>query len=571
MRVGAHLERLRAYIVASCVGLVMVAALWGAIAAIVVHNRDDLRAAAKVDAGNVARVFATHVRRSVTLIDLALSDYARFHREDPDASWSKGLPTAYLSEGGVFQWAMIDADGMLAYSNLAPITRSVDLSDRAHFRVHRDLTRGEDAADAIFISEPVLGRVSSRWSIQFTRRLTTQTGAFAGVVVFSVGPEYFIDGFEAIDVGANSVTLLAGMDRIVRARYRRTDSETTGLGEPLGDAYAFFDPAAPFGTMDAPAVGGGGTSHTAWRRVRGYPLLIAVQIADADVLAESAGVEARLYLVGALVTGVLLVGAVFSGHLFDRRLRAQRQVELQAVELRSANEEIERLAHVSAHHLQEPLRAIASYTQLVTTSYGGALPDEGREWLREVVDAATRMKQLLRDMQFYLAEKSLPRSGRAIDPTLVVDGVAGRVRAAVEGAGGSLTVAPLPRVIADQRRLTEALGVLISNAEQYRSPDRPPIIRIFGERIGDECVIAVADNGIGIDGAYLERIFEVFSRLHRREEYPGTGMGLAIARKMVERLGGRLTVTSTVGEGSVFRVHLPAAEPAEADGSAGRA
>lgn len=558
-------SRPRAYLVALGVGVAMTAALWAGIFAIVTHNRDELRLSAEVDAGNVARGFATHVRRTVTLIDLTLADFARFHRDAPDAPWSEGLPVAYLSEGGVFQWAVIGADGMLAYSNLAPVTRPVDLSDREHFRVHRDLARGAAAADAIFISKPVLGRVSNRWSIQFTRRLTTADGAFAGVVVFSVGPEYFVDGFEAIDVGANSVTLLAGMDRIMRARYRRTDSETAGLGEALADVYAFFDPAAPFGTMAAPAVGGGGTSRTAWRQVKGYPLVIAVQIADADVLADSAGVEERLYLVGFVVTGVLLLGAVFSGHLFDRRLRAQRLVERQAAELRSANEEIERLAHVSAHHLQEPLRAIASYTQLVKASHGASLPDEGREWLGEVVDAATRMKQLLRDMQFYLAEKSLPVSRKGIDPNPVVVAVAGRTRVSVEANGGSLTIGPLPWVIADQRRLSEVMAVLISNAEQYRSPDRPPVIEITGQRIGDECVIAVADNGIGIGEAYRERIFEVFARLHRREEYPGTGMGLAIARKMVERLGGRLTVASTVGEGSVFRVHLPAAvSPARA-------
>ncbi|HYD71196.1 sensor histidine kinase [Azospirillum sp.] len=545
-------RHLRNYAWSLLAGLVMVAALWGAIVVVTAHNRAALRAEARVEAGNMARVFAEHIRRTVTMIDLALQDYRAYQRSNPGSPPAEGWRDAYLKEGGVFQWATIDERGMMAFSNLAPVTKPVDLSDREHFRVHRDSGR-----DELFISKPVLGRVSQRWSIQFTRRLSRPDGSFAGVVVLSVEPDYFIANFEAIDTGAHGVTLLAGMDRIVRARFSRQEADTRGLGEALPADYPFFDPARPVGAAPVTSFVDGVDRHSGWRQVKGYPLVVAAQVADDDVMERAVVVERNLHLVGALVTAVLLAGALAIGHLLERRARAQRLLERQADELRIANGEVERLAYVAAHDLQEPLRAITSYSQLVAMTYADALDDEGREWLGEVTAAAARMKHLLRDIQLYLAEKSLPLPTAPLAADAALKAALARLAPMVAETGAEIDAAPLPEVMADARRLTEAFCVLLANALQYRAPGRPPRIRIAARREGGFHALEVADNGIGIAPDYHERIFEVFQRLHSRADHPGTGMGLAIVRKMIQRLGGHIRVASTPGEGSTFTILLP--------------
>lgn len=546
------LQRLQSYLWALGVGLLMVAALWGGIVAIVVHNRGELRSAARVDAGNMARVFAEHVRRTVTMIDLALQDYRDYHRSRPEAPPAEGWRDAYLREGGGFQWAVIDARGMMTYSNLTPVTKPVDLSDREHFRVHRDSGR-----DELFVSKPVLGRVSQRWSIQFTRRLSNPDGSFAGVVVLSVEPDYFIANFEAIDTGPHGVTLLAGMDRVVRARFSRQDTDMKGLGEVLPPEYPFFDAAQPVGVAAVASFVDGWERHSGWRWIRAFPLVVAVQVADEDVLAQSDTVERNLAIVGVLVTAVLLAGALGFGRLLERRERAQRVLARHAEELRLANEEIERLAYVAAHDLQEPLRAITSYSQLVSANCGPNLDEEGREWLAHVVSAASRMKRLLRDIQLYLAEKALPLPVQPAEAEPALKTALGKLAVALDEAHPEIEVAPLPAVWADRQRLTEIFTVLLANAMQYRAADRPLRIRVAARREGGFDVIDVIDNGIGIEPRYFPKIFEVFQRLHSRADYPGTGMGLAIVRKMTHRLGGRVEVVSAPGAGSTFSVFLP--------------
>jgi signal transduction histidine kinase len=285
--------------------------------------------------------------------------------------------------------------------------------------------------------------------------------------------------------------------------------------------------------------------------------------------AEFDGVEYRLLQGGMAGLGVLVLLLTASLSYHRRQLEqlvqartvalvaTQHDLQQRAQELGRANAQLERFAYVAAHDLQEPLRAITAFSQLVARTYPDLLDDEGRTWLAEVVSAAARMRLLLRDIQLYLAENKLPLptaplpAGTALQKAL--DGLSERIR----DCRAVVKVDPLPLVMADQRRLAETLTVLLSNALEYRSPDRPPDIRVGARRVGEFHVIDVVDNGIGIDGEYLLRIFEVFQRLHSRAEHPGTGMGLAIARKMIERLGGHIAVVSEPGRGSTFSIFLP--------------
>ncbi|WP_448206902.1 sensor histidine kinase [Azospirillum sp. sgz302134] len=243
--------------------------------------------------------------------------------------------------------------------------------------------------------------------------------------------------------------------------------------------------------------------------------------------------------------------------MLSRRLTLERLVVRRTGELDTLNRELERFAYVTAHDLQEPLRAIASYTQLLERHLEGRVDEEGAEFIRQIVDGASRLKALLRDVQLFLAEDRVPLD---IKPTLVDAALSGALTTLgkrIGETGAVVTAEDLPAVMADERRLREIFVVLIGNAIEYRHPYRAAEIVVGHRRLGNQDVIDVRDNGIGIEPQYREQIFEVFRRLHSRGEHPGTGMGLAIARKMAERMGGHITVESTPGIGSTFSVVLP--------------
>lgn len=247
--------------------------------------------------------------------------------------------------------------------------------------------------------------------------------------------------------------------------------------------------------------------------------------------------------------------------MLSRRHTLERLVERRTGELDGLNRELERFAYVTAHDLQEPLRAIASYTQLLERHFQGRLDEEGEEFIRQIVDGASRLKMLLRDVQLFLAEDRVPLRIQPTDAGEALDSALAILDQRVREAGAVVTAEGLGAVTADERRLREILVVLLGNAVEYRHPYRAAEIAVVQRRDGKQDVIDVRDNGIGIESQYREQIFEVFRRLHSREEHPGTGMGLAIARKMAERMGGRITVESAPGVGSTFSLHLPHARP----------
>jgi light-regulated signal transduction histidine kinase (bacteriophytochrome) len=238
--------------------------------------------------------------------------------------------------------------------------------------------------------------------------------------------------------------------------------------------------------------------------------------------------------------------------------RKSAEAALQAAheELKRSNAELEQFAYVASHDLQEPLRMVSSYTQLVQRRYGDRLDGDAREFMNYVVDGAARMKQLIEDL---LAYSRVGTRGREF-ATVALDAPLKRaltnLRNAMEEAGASVTWDPLPTVRADEGQLAQLFQNLIGNALKFRSASVPRI-HVSSSEKPTEWEFALADNGIGIEPQYSERIFMVFQRLHNKAEYPGTGIGLAICKKVVERHGGRIWVESKPGEGTTFRFTLP--------------
>ena len=239
------------------------------------------------------------------------------------------------------------------------------------------------------------------------------------------------------------------------------------------------------------------------------------------------------------------------------RKRAQSVLRAAYDELARSNAELQQFAYVASHDLQEPLRMIGSYTQLLERRYGDKLDADAREFMGFIVDGATRMKQLIEDLLAYSRVGTRGKELRVIPAQGALDRALVNLRASVESSDAQITHDALPEVSADDTQLTQLFQNLIGNAIKFRKKDETLRIHIGVRDEKDEWRFSVSDNGIGIERQYFERIFMVFQRLHTRDEYPGTGIGLAICKKVVDRHGGRIWVESVQGKGSTFVFTLP--------------
>jgi PAS domain S-box-containing protein len=240
------------------------------------------------------------------------------------------------------------------------------------------------------------------------------------------------------------------------------------------------------------------------------------------------------------------------------RRRAEEQLKAAAADLARSNSELEQFAYVASHDLQEPLRMVASYTQLLSRRYAGKLDEDADEFIGFAVDGAKRMQDLINDLLAYSRVGTRALQLERIEANDVVDQVARDLAPTTLASGGSVSRDELPTVYADPTQLRQLFQNLIANGLKFSRPNEPPRVHVAAERDGQWWRFGVRDNGIGIEPQYVDRIFALFQRLHTRDEYPGTGIGLAICKKIVERHGGDISVQSELGAGTTFWFRLPA-------------
>jgi PAS domain S-box-containing protein len=235
---------------------------------------------------------------------------------------------------------------------------------------------------------------------------------------------------------------------------------------------------------------------------------------------------------------------------------AHDELAKKAEELQRSNAELEQFAYVASHDLQEPLRMVSSYTQLLARRYNDKLDGDAREFMNYVVDGAARMKQLIEDLLAYSRVGTKGKEFKRASLEAPLKRALTNLRAAIEESGAAVTCDALPTVDIDEVQLTQLFQNLIGNALKFRGQVAPRI-HVSATEENAEWRVAIADNGIGIEPQYFERIFMLFQRLHTMGEYPGTGIGLAICKKVVERHGGRIWVESRLGSGATFHFTLP--------------
>jgi len=238
--------------------------------------------------------------------------------------------------------------------------------------------------------------------------------------------------------------------------------------------------------------------------------------------------------------------------------RKQAEAALRAAheELKRSNSELEQFAYVASHDLQEPLRMVSSYTQLLGRRYSQSFDADAKEFMSYIVDGAARMKQLIEDLLAYSRVGTKGKEFKPVELEKALRRALANLKAAIDDSGATITHDPLPTLPADEMQLAQVFQNLIGNALKFRS-QQAPRIHVGVEDRGEIYEVSVRDNGIGIEPQYFERIFMVFQRLHNKGEYPGTGIGLAIVKKVIERHGGHIRVQSKPGEGSEFVFTLP--------------
>ena len=298
-------------------------------------------------------------------------------------------------------------------------------------------------------------------------------------------------------------------------------------------------------------------SLVTWNAGR-YPglLLCVLAVVPDFVCSVEAGLwrshPALVYWNSLHILGIFLVVA----YLIDKRRRSEDQLKAQAEELKRSNAELEQFAFVASHDLQAPLRNITGFLQLLAKRYKGKLDAEADEFICFAVDGAARMSRLIKNLLQY------SRIGRDIGPPVpvdcskVLDLVLKDLQPSIQESGALITSSALPRVIATETELAQLFQNLLSNALKFRGAEAPRV-QVSARTSGEGWLFSVQDNGIGIESANSDRIFKLFQRLHGQDQYAGTGIGLAVCKKIVENRGGRIWVESRPGEGSTFYFTLP--------------
>ena len=247
-------------------------------------------------------------------------------------------------------------------------------------------------------------------------------------------------------------------------------------------------------------------------------------------------------------------------HDITKRKKAEESLKQTLEELARSNKDLEQFAYVASHDLQEPLRMVTSYVQLIEKRYKGRLDKDADEFIAFAVEGATRMQKLINDLLTYSRVRTRGRRFETVDINNVMEQVMSNLSSNIQETGAKILWDGLPSIAADETQMVQLFQNLVGNGIKFHGKDLPEV-KISAVREEKEWLFYVKDNGIGIDMQYKDRIFVVFQRLHGREEYSGTGIGLAICKSIVERHGGRIMVESELGKGSTFTFTIPIKEP----------
>ncbi len=251
-----------------------------------------------------------------------------------------------------------------------------------------------------------------------------------------------------------------------------------------------------------------------------------------------------------------LLGSIHIAHDITRRKQIEDKIEKRTEELARSNKELEQFAYVSSHDLKEPLRMITSFLQLLDRRYSNELDQDANEFIGYAVDGAKRMNNMINDLLEYSRIGNKERKFEYLQSEKILETAQINLKQSIEDINANITHNPLPLIYANEPMMIQLFQNIIGNAIKYHGRE-DPTIHISADNGDDEYVFSVKDNGIGIDQKHLDRIFTIFQRLHSRDEYDGTGIGLAISKRIIQKHRGKIWVKSELGKGSTFYFTIP--------------
>jgi len=545
------------------------------------YRSTDLQTERLVSA--LAKTLEYQIDSTFRSIDTLLEEAAQ--RIDPD-HWPDAAAAAWFHDRvaafpELRYLLVVGPDGRSqgpAVSHEGPLGGPADYRDREHYRYHVN----NPADQSMHIGDPVIGRAGGRLIVPLSRAIFRPDGGFAGYVVVTLDPGVLVAALQNVlieDAGAAAVFRLP--DDMYLARYPNNE-QFIGKSLPNSPLFREFADKAPVGVARYTAQADGYQKITGYRTMARYPLFVDGGITHDTAFAEwRADLSRLLLMVGALSAALLVLATKLDAHERQRILLTQQleqnnhllegkvvertrhlaaareEAEQRARELAASNAELEQFAYIASHDLQTPLRNVVSYTQLLERRYKGRFDADADDFIGFIVDSSKRMSQMISDLLAYSRTGNRAGPVAEVDLGQVLDAVLVDLAPVIAKSGATIERRPLPVLPGNKWQIASLFANLIGNAIKYHRPDVAPEIRISAEETAEYWMFAVADNGIGIALQYQERIFVIFQRLHGPDQYDGTGIGLALCKKIVERHGGSIWVESEAGQGCTFRFTLP--------------
>jgi signal transduction histidine kinase len=530
--------------------------------------------AAATTSRNLARTTEQYVADLIEKIDYLLFDTV----DTVEAQLREGgiaVPSTdrFITERqgmlGMLEAIRVADDQGLAILGTAPSsTVPRTLTDRDYFIQQR-----ERPGTGLYISDSHVSKVTGRWSIFLSRRINRPDGSFFGIAYAVIPLDRVEEHFARIDVGGRGGISLRDERMGILARHPDPKGAARGNGNVSPEMERFMQSGASAATFFSPRTWDGTARMVSVNKIGRFPLYIAVGMAEDDYLALWRADLHRFVALYTMFVLATLTWAFVFHRTWRQRIHAEQEarqtLEARVVQktaslreyaeaLERSNADLEQFAYVASHDLREPLRMVSSYIGLLERRYGQLLDQDGHDFIGFAKEGAVRMDRLVQDLLEFsrVGRNTSAPTATPLRPILQdVLRVLDRPIAEAE-ANIVLPDAP-PEIVCFADELFQVLQNLISNALKFRAPGRAPEIRIGVERGAGCWQFSVADNGIGIDPAYFSRIFMIFQRLHTRQQYEGTGIGLAICKKIVERHGGTIWVESAPGDGATFRFTIP--------------
>ena len=541
---------------------------------------------------NIVRSFKEHSEDTITNSDELLR-IIKFNYEKYGTKDFKTL-NAYFQNGVLDmkffnQVGIIDEQGIYSFSNL-PITKKIDLSDREHFKIHKDIY-----PYSIFLSKPVLGRASGRWSIQLTRRLNKPDGSFNGVAVVSFDPTYFVNFYKKIDLGSNGFTALVGLDGTVRTirAGEKTSINSDNLKIQIPNEY--LDQENGFFTTNQ--IFDGTKRIYAFEKLSNQPLFVLVGITENDALLDYERSRQSYLIFGSLLSFLIILFTLTSLKMIHKTI----EINEQSTELNNRLLQSEKLAALGqlsagvAHEINNPIGYVSSnisslnkyflkledlinlYDEHFKKSYSidetkglndfkksinyEFIKEDTKFLLNETLEGISKVKDIITDLKNFARSDSTENWQKVdllknLKSTLNIVNNEIRYSADVE-----IDIPNLPEIECLPTQLNQVFLNLIVNAAQAVKLNVRGLIKISARELNESVIITFADNGQGID---KENILKIFNPFYTTKEVgKGTGLGLSVSHGIIQRHNGKIDVESKIGEGTVFTLTLPIHQPSK--------